>query len=425
MNAPDLTDDEHLGLYLRNTDTGAEWWRVSVADRPQTYRLEHAIQPTEGNAAVDIDLVVDAENLRAKLKKWHREGFAFEARGSVPQADAQQRAAFMPELQRAAAAKRRAGGAGDPGDANAMAEPAYAEQALASGAAATVRVGQVAVPCGGGGPLVPRVNPAYLFSERFNDIVEDIVENKRVMLIGHTGAGKTSLIEQVAARAQHGVVRSNMNGQTTVGDFVGFWTVKGGETLWVDGVLPTAMREGLWLIVDEIDFAEPSILAALTAVLEPHGRLTLKEKGNEVVAPHPAFRLFATANAVGAMSQFRHLYQGANLMNEAFLDRWRVYLLDYLSPTEEADVLMRTLAPLMTRTVAATLAAIAADCRAAFAREDLASAFSTRRLLDWAELMLRTGDPERAAGPAIYAKISPEDAKLIRGIIRHHIAPAE
>ena len=156
------------------------------------------------------------------------------------------------------------------------------------------------------------------------------------MLIGHTGAGKTSLIEQVAARAQHGVVRSNMNGQTTVGDFVGFWTVKGGETMWVDGVLPTAMREGLWLIVDEIDFAEPSILAALTAVLEPHGRLTLKEKGNEVVAPHPAFRLFATANAVGAMSQFRHLYQGANLMNEAFLDRWRVYLLDYLSPARRS-----------------------------------------------------------------------------------------
>ena len=143
------------------------------------------------------------------------------------------------------------------------------------------------------------------------------------------------------------------------------------------------------------------------------------------MAPHPAFRLFGTANAVGAMSQFRHLYQGANLMNEAFLDRWRVYLLDYLSPAEETDVLVRTLAPHMTPTVAATLAAIAADCRAAFAREDLASAFSTRRLLDWAELMLRTGDPERAAGPAIYAKVSPEDATLIRGIIRHHIAPAE
>ena len=402
MNAPELTEHEHLGLYLRNTDTGAEWWRVTVADRPQTYRLEHVIEPAQGNASVDIDLVVDAENLRAKLKKWHREGFVFEARGASPTADAQQRAAFMPALQRVAAARR-----------NSSVETGH-----------SVRIGEIEVPCGAPGPLVPRINPAYLFSERFNDIVEDIVENKRVMLIGHTGAGKTSLIEQVAARAQHGVVRSNMNGQTTVGDFVGFWTVKGGETLWVDGVLPTAMREGLWLIVDEIDFAEPSILAALTAVLEPRGRLTLKEKGNEVVEPHPAFRLFGTANAVGAMSQFRHLYQGANLMNEAFLDRWRVYLLDYLSPAEEADVLVRTLAPHMTHAIAATLAAIAADCRAAFAREDLSSAFSTRRLLDWGELMLRTGDPERAAGPAIYAKVSPEDATLIRGIIRHHIAPA-
>jgi cobaltochelatase CobS len=406
MNAPDLTEDERLGLYSRRTATGAEWWRVSVADRPQTWRLEHGVQEGELKGVVDIDLVVDAENLRAKLKKWHREGFVFEARDAGSSTDAGQRDAFMPELQRAASAA-----------AQQRANPL-------TSTLQTVRIGHVDVPCGTPGPLVPWVNPAYLFSERFNDIVEDIVENKRVMLIGHTGAGKTSLIEQVAARAQHGVVRSNMNGQTTVGDFVGFWTVKGGATLWVDGVLPTAMREGLWLIVDEIDFAEPSILAALTAVLEPHGRLTLKEKGNEVVTAHPAFRLFATANAVGAMSQFRHLYQGANLMNEAFLDRWRVYLLDYLSPTEEADVLVRTLAPYMTQPLAATLAAIAADCRAAFAREDLSSAFSTRRLLDWAELMLRTGDPERAAGPAIYAKVSPEDAALIRGIIRHHIAPA-
>jgi cobaltochelatase CobS len=408
MNAPELTEDEHLGLYQRATENGAEWWRVSVADRPENYRLEHGADDGERTGAVDIDLVVDAENLRAKLKKWRREGFAIDTGDTGAEHDAAERIAFMPALQRAAALT------------------AAAKQRHAGGVngSESVRIGHVDVPCGMDSPLVPHINPAYLFSERFNDIVEDIVENRRVMLIGHTGAGKTSLIEQVAARSRHGVLRSNMNGQTTVGDFVGFWTVKGGETLWVDGVLPTAMREGLWLIVDEIDFAEPSILAALTAVLEPHGRLTLKEKGKEVVAPHPAFRLFATANAVGAMSQFRHLYQGANLMNEAFLDRWRVYLLDYLSPAEEADVLVRTLAPHMTPTLAATLAAIAADCRAAFAREDLSSAFSTRRLLDWAELMLRTGDPERAAGPAIYAKVSPEDATLIRGIIRHHIAPA-
>jgi cobaltochelatase CobS len=410
MNAPDLTEDDNLGLYQRATEAGTEWWRVSVGDRPETWRLEHGVENGSGPALVDIDLVVDAENLRAKLKKWRREGFAIDTDSAGSERAAAGRVAFMPELQRAAA----------------LAAAAKERQAASTGTGmgTTVRIGQVEVPCGAGHPLVPAINPAYLFAARFNDIVEDIVENRRVMLIGHTGAGKTSLIEQVAARSRHGVLRSNMNGQTTVGDFVGFWTVKGGETLWVDGVLPTAMREGLWLIVDEIDFAEPSILAALTAVLEPQGRLVLKEKGNEIVAPHPAFRLFATANAVGAMSQFRHLYQGANLMNEAFLDRWRVYLLDYLTPAEEADVLINTLAPHMTRALATTLAAIAADCRAAFAREDLSSAFSTRRLLDWAELMLRTGDPERAAGPAIYSKVSPEDAALIRGIVRHHIAPA-
>jgi cobaltochelatase CobS len=419
MSTPDLIEhedgnkDDNLGLYRRATQRGAEWWRVSVGERPETYRLEHGADDDDNGAGtVDIDLVVDAENLRAKLKKWRREGFAIE-REAAHDAGLPTRVAFMPELQRASArmlaAKRDAETSSD---------------ALDHASADTVRIGNVEVRCGAAHPLVPRVNPAYLFPERFNDIVADIVENRRVMLIGHTGAGKTSLIEQVAARSRHGVLRSNMNGQTTVGDFVGFWTVKGGETLWVDGVLPTAMREGLWLIVDEIDFAEPSILAALTAVLEPQGCLVLKEKGNEIVTPHPAFRLFATANAVGAMSQFRHLYQGANLMNEAFLDRWRVYLLDYLLPAEETEVLMRTLAPHMTHALAATLAAIAADCRAAFAREDLSSAFSTRRLLDWAELMLRTGDPERAAGPAIYAKVSPEDAALIRGIVRHHIAPA-
>jgi cobaltochelatase CobS len=399
MNAPDkMQDDPHTGLYERSTGHDAEWWRVSLSDRPQMYRIEHG----RGEAPANIDTVVDLENLKSKLQKWHREGFLRPGEAEAPVA-AKGRAGFIKELRRAASARTLCSAPSQSGINAAL-------------------IGTVELPMGHAGPLVPRLNPAYIFPERFADILQDIVENRRVMLIGHTGAGKTSLIEQVAARSQHGVLRANMNGQTTIGDFVGFWTVKGGETLWVDGVLPTAMREGLWLVVDEIDFAEPSILAVLTAVLEPHGRLLLKEKGNELVAPHPSFRLFATANAVGAMSVYRHLYQGANLMNEAFLDRWRVYLMDYLSPEEEAEVLMRTLGERITRPMANTLAAIAADCRAAFAREDLASAFSTRRLLDWADLMLRSGDPERAAGPAIYSKVSAEDAALIRSIIRHHIA---
>lgn len=413
MNASPLAvhDDGPEGVYTRGLGDAREWWRVSLSERANMFRIEHG----HGDAAtggVDIETVVDLDNLEAKLLKWRREGFVSDAGREDEARAAEAGSQFGAELRRAAASARAAGQAAD-----SQARPV----------SATVRIGSVDMPVAQDAPegssasqaLVPRINGAYLFTARTDDIAMDIVENRRVMLIGHTGSGKTSFIEQVAARTGHGVLRANMNGQTTIGDFVGFWTVKGGETVWVDGVLPIAMREGYWLIIDELDFAEPSILAVLTAVLEPNGSLLLKERGNEIVTPHPEFRLFATANAAGAMSAYRHLYQGANLLNEAFLDRWRVYLFDYLSKDEETEVLRRTL-PQLPPALAPTLAAIAADCRAAFAREDLASAFSTRRLIDWAELMLRTGDAERAAGPSIYAKVSAEDAALIRSIIRHH-----
>lgn len=399
----DAADDSRhaLGTYTRGEGRTREWWRVAPSERAHLYRISHG-HGEQDDAQIDIDTVVDLDNLEAKLLKWRREGFVSIAQQADQVRAAQAGNAFASALHEAVARTKK---------------PTQKQSADPSN---TVRIGNVDVPLGHAQALVPHLNAAYLFTERTDDILEDIVENRRIMLIGHTGSGKTSFIEQVAARAQYGVLRANMNGQTTIGDFVGFWTVKGGETIWVDGVLPVAMREGYWLIIDELDFAEPSILAVLTAVLEPQGRLMLKERGNEIVEPHPSFRLFATANAAGAMSAYRHLYQGANLLNEAFLDRWRVYLFDYLPIDEETEVLLRTL-PALTQSIAHTLAAIAADCRAAFAREDLASAFSTRRLIDWAELMLRTGDVERAAGPAIYAKVSTDDAALIRSIVRHHI----
>ena len=388
-------DQVLLGDYAHPANTEAGCWQVTRSDRPNLYRIQHS----QADKTFKVDTVVDLDNLKAKLAKWQREGFVKRSGGRAP--DAFTHPSFMQDLR------------------HAVAITAHMDVASQE---AHVEIGTVRLPIGAGGSLVPPVNAAYLFASRSDNVLRDVNENRRVMLIGHTGTGKTSLIEQAAARCRQGVLRANMNGQTSVGDFVGFWTVKGGETVWVDGVLPIAMRQGLWLIVDEIDFAEPAILSVLTAVLEPGGRLLLKEKGNEIIEPHPAFRLFGTANAVGAMSRFRHLYQGANLMNEAFLDRWRVYMIDYLSPEDEAAVLRQTFGDRVSAAMAQTLDAIAADCRAAFIREDLASAFSTRRLLDWTAMMLRTGDPESAAGPTIYSKVDAEDARLIGNIVRHHIA---
>lgn len=282
-------------------------------------------------------------------------------------------------------------------------------------------------------PYVPRRNDAYHFSTHAFDVAKDILEDKNVMLVGHTGCGKTSLVTQIASRMNQSVLRSNLNGQSTIGDFVGLWTVKGGETIWVDGVLPTAMRNGYWLILDEIDFAEPAILAVLNDVLESGGKLTLKEKGHEIVEPHPNFRVFSTANSVGCMQAFRHLYQGTNIMNEAFLDRWRVYHVDYLPEEEEAEVIFNTVFKAQkgtnkeknSRDISSAIAKVAALSRESFVKEELSCTFSLRRAIDWADQMLRHKDPIIAARSTIFSKISKEDAEVIEGLINRVTAEEE
>lgn len=276
---------------------------------------------------------------------------------------------------------------------------------------------EIDLPRGIHAELAPRLNPSHIFPALAEDVALDIDEGQKVMLIGHTGCGKTSLIEQMAARIGQGSLRVNMNGQTTISDFVGFWTVKGGQTEWVDGALPKAMKMGLWLIIDEIDCADASILAALNAVLEPGGRLMLKEKGAEVVEPHERFRMFATANAVGSMSCFRHLYQGANLMNEAFLDRWRVYRVDYLSPAEEADAIFGSLGGALDHDNCEALARVAEMARRAFEAEQVECTFSTRRALDWAAVMARGKSPLAAAQASIAPKVCQADADFIDALI--------
>lgn len=274
--------------------------------------------------------------------------------------------------------------------------------------------------------LIPKLNPAYHFAPFSHEVGFDIAEGRKVLLTGHMGTGKTSCYEQLASRLGQPVMRVNMNGQTTIADFVGFWTVKGGETVWVDGALPLAMRRGYWLIIDEIDFAEPQILSVLNSVAEKDGVLFLKEKGHEIVIPHEKFRLLATANTVGIMEDCRHIYQGANIMNRALLDRFRVYHVDYLTPAQEAKVLCNTVKK-VPENVAGTLVKLATDIRTAFNAEELSSTFSLRQLIDFAELLVRKREKNESMAPeevimeaakvVIYSKVSREDGEVIKGMI--------
>lgn len=272
---------------------------------------------------------------------------------------------------------------------------------------------------------VPKCDMSYHFQPFVEDLVMDLTENRSVptMLIGHTGTGKSSLYAQIAARINQPVLRVNMNNQASISDFVGLWTVKAGETIWIDGALPWCMKNGVWLIIDEIDFAEPAILSVLNSVLEVGGMLHLKEKGDEVVVAHKNFRICATANTAGAMAEYRHLYQGTNVLNDAFMDRWRVYMVNYMQPADEANVL-KSAVPGITDRIAVSMVEIANACRKSFAEEDLASNFSTRRLLDWGYLLVRHAAKYRAEAPlkaaeaAIFSKVSKEDKIAIEGIIQ-------
>jgi len=263
-------------------------------------------------------------------------------------------------------------------------------------------------------PFVPKVNEHYVMPSFTKSFVKDIMENKNLLLTGPTGSGKTSLIMQIAARTNQSVIRLNANGQMTPSDLVGMFMVKGGETLWVDGALPKAMRDGDWLIIDEIDMCDPTNLAILNAVTEINGKLAIKEKGYEVVERHDRFRIFGTANSIGIMESQRSLYQGTMAMNEAFLDRFRVYHVDYQEKNSELEILVNTTK--IDRAVAEKMIQVANLVREAHSREEVSATFSLRKLIDWAELFKRESK-EDAAKIAIFNKISKENGTYIKGLL--------
>jgi len=266
--------------------------------------------------------------------------------------------------------------------------------------------------------LIPALIDGYV-DMPWMKILDDALEhNDRILLVGHCGVGKTSSVEQLAARENRALRRVNLNGQTTISDLVGQWIAKDGETVWVDGILPQAMKNGHWLILDEIDFAQPEVLAVLHPVLEDCGYLVLQEKDGEIVRPERGFRVVGTANSIGADADDRGLYQGTGVMNEAFLDRWSTVVKVKWPPQEiEATILMKRV-PGLPASVAALIVRVANEVRASFDKRDVFTTFSPRKCLQWADKSLRYGNLGDAAKVTILNKLADEDRKVVGGIIQ-------
>jgi cobaltochelatase CobS len=248
---------------------------------------------------------------------------------------------------------------------------------------------------------VPEVDPVYRFQpEPTLALLAGFAHNRRVLLQGLHGSGKSSHVEQVAARLNWPCIRINLDGHLSRLDLVGrdVVTLRDGRqvTEFQEGMLPWALQRPVALVFDEYDAGRPEVMFVIQRLLERDGRFTLLDQ-NRVLTPHPGFRLFATANTVG-LGNLNGLYHGAQRLNQAQIDRWNIVAtLDYL-PAEEEMAIVAARVPAMAgqAPLLRAMVALAELTRRAFAAGDLSLLMSPRTLISWAENIEIFGDTATA-----------------------------
>ena len=272
-------------------------------------------------------------------------------------------------------------------------------------------------------PLIPAADTTFVWTDPCRDVAEAIEHNERVFIYGPSGTGKSSLVRQIAALTQRPVRRVSLNGETSVSDFIGHWTVnEQRQTVFVRGILPQAMLGGHILQLDEVDAMQPEIGFILQQVLEPGGRLLLADTGEDI-APHEDFRLVATANTLGFGSDSGLYSSGTHVLNFSWLDRWDVVVhVDYLPLDEEVRLLQSRHASLE-KNLLTCLVKAAGDLRKAHAEEQLTTTVTTRRLLALCARIERGNDFARALQTTVLNKVPPEDRKVIAETFDHHVGP--
>ena len=239
---------------------------------------------------------------------------------------------------------------------------------------------------------VPEIDSAYRFNREVTlAILAGFMRDRRVMVQGLHGTGKSTHIEQVAARLNWPCVRVNLDGHLSRLDLVGKDAVvlRDGQqvTEFQEGIVPWALQRPMALVFDEYDAGRPDVMFVIQRILERDGKFTLMDQ-NRVLSPHRHFRLFATANTVG-LGNLNGLYHGAQKLNHAQIDRWNIVAtLNYLSADEEVAIVQArvpALAGPAQRALLDSMVALAQLTRSGFAAGDLSTLMSPRTVITWAE----------------------------------------
>jgi cobaltochelatase CobS len=238
------------------------------------------------------------------------------------------------------------------------------------------------------GEHVPERDPAYRFDrETTLALLAGFAHNRRVMVQGYHGTGKSTHIEQVAARLNWPCIRINLDSHVSRIDLIGKDAIvlKDGKqvTEFREGLLPWALQNPVALVFDEYDAGRPDVMFVIQRVLEASGRLTLLDQ-NKVIHPHPAFRLFSTTNTIG-LGDTTGLYHGTQQINQGQMDRWSIVTtLNYLSHDAEEEIVAAKVPSFDRKTIAA-MVRVADMTRNAFINGDLSTVMSPRTVITWAQ----------------------------------------
>lgn len=239
---------------------------------------------------------------------------------------------------------------------------------------------------------VPDLDEAYQFDhDTTMAILAGFAFNRRVMVQGFHGTGKSTHIEQVAARLNWPCVRINLDSHVSRVDLIGKDAIvlKEGKqiTEWKEGLLPWSIQNPVALVFDEYDAGRPDVMFVIQRVLEAEGKLTLLDQ-NRIIRPHPAFRLFATTNTIG-LGDTTGLYHGTHQINQGQMDRWNIVVtLNYLSHDAEMGIMLAKFPQLdndQGRDMVDKMVRLADMTRQGFINGDLSTLMSPRTVLNWIE----------------------------------------
>ena len=247
---------------------------------------------------------------------------------------------------------------------------------------------------------VPEIDTAYRFNrETTLAILAGFTHNRRVMIQGFHGTGKSTHIEQVSARLNWPCIRVNLDSHISRIDLVGKDAIvlQDGKqiTEFREGILPWALQHPVALVFDEYDAGRPDVMFVIQRVLEVEGRLTLLDQ-NRVIRPNPYFRLFSTTNTIG-LGDTTGLYHGTQQINQGQMDRWSIVtVLNYLAHDEEMEIVLGKAPGWQQREngrrTVSNMVSVAELTRRGFANGDLSVLMSPRTVLTWAENALIFND---------------------------------